>query len=126
MYIKDGKIAPAVREQLMKEVDEQVKTFTSQSSLSFDCETIFKLFDNNSVLPKGETATNDGEGDKDYVNTPDQIVMREAKKLVQDKKVKDMKEGMSQVLANDPKLAEQLTIYKINPAKYQTTLSKEA
>lgn len=126
LYIKDGKIAPSVREQLEKEVDEQVKTFTSQSNLSFDCETIFKLFDNNSVLPKGETATNNGGSETPLVNTPDQVVMKKAKTLVMEKKVKDLKEGISQVLADDPKLGKEWTSYKDNPEEYQKTLSKGA
>lgn len=115
--VKEGKVAPVVRDKLEKEIDGQLENYTDK--LTFDESTILEMLSEGKIkVNKKETATQD-EGEDENDDTPDVIVMNKAKALIQEKKASNLQDGMRQVLSKNKPLAEELTLYKKSPAKYQ-------
>ena len=115
--VKEGKVAPVVRDKLEKEIDGQLENYTDK--LTFNENTIIEMLSEGKIkVNKKETATQE-EGEEESEDTPDVIVMNKAKELIAEKKAINLQDGMRKILSKDKSLAKELTLYKENPAKYQ-------
>ena len=116
VLVKDKKLAPAIRDELLADVDAQAGTFSVETGLTLSVDKVLKFAEAISPkLSKGEEAHGEGKPAGTNNNDPGDELAEKIGKFMQDNpKVTDYGEAMTQVLILHADLAKRYEDFNLS------------